>query len=259
MRRQRVVTSIATVLLAGGLLGSCGGSGNPDLSAMSAKSIVGLASKNLAHEPSASISLSEHLAGGMLSAVIVSKRNGDSSSTLTLKNLDGATGTLEVVTVGHFSAFKVDTAFASSVIANHASSSGVPERLLRTIAKAIANRWLAASLLGKSGASGFAEISKSITLANFEASLRGVTGPIKKLGMKHLDGKKVMELRLGGPVVAVSADATPLPVALNPETKSMVLHLAYPGAVTIAKPKVASSFAELLTPSLAQLLARQGL
>ena len=77
--------------------------------------------------------------------------------------------------------------------------------------------------------------------------------------MKHLDGKKVMELRLGGPVVAVSADATPLPVALNPETKSMVLHLAYPGAVTIAKPKVASSFAELLTPSLAQLLARQGL
>ena len=108
---------MTTVLLAGALLSACGGSGAPDLSSMSARSIVNLAVKNLAHEPSASISLSEHLASGSLSAVILSERNGDSSSTLTLKNVDGATGTIQVVTIGGFSAYKVDNAFASSALA----------------------------------------------------------------------------------------------------------------------------------------------
>lgn len=259
MRGQKLLTAMATTLLAGALLSACGGSGAPDLSSMSARSIVKLALKNLAHEPSASISLNEDLGNGALSATILSERNGDSSSTLTLKNLDGATGTIDVVSIGTFSAFKVDAAFASSVIANRASSSGVPPRLLGTIATAIANHWMAGSLFGKSGASGFAQISKSITITNFEKSLRGATGSITKIGLETLHGKKVMELRLGGPVVAVSADATPLPVALKPSTTSITIGLTYPGAVAIAKPKAATSFAQLLSPELAKVLAERGL
>jgi len=250
---------MTTVLLAGALLSACGGSGAPDLSSMSARSIVNLAVKNLAHEPSASISLSEHLASGSLSAVILSERNGDSSSTLTLKNVDGATGTIQVVTIGGFSAYKVDNAFASSVIAAHASSSGVPPRLLGTIATAISNHWMAASLLGKSGASGFAEISTAITIANFEKSLRGLTGSITKLGLKRLHGKQVMELGIQGGVAAVSTNANPLPVALIPPKGSATLELSYPGAVVITKPKAATSFADLLSPQLAKLLSLKGL
>ena len=274
MSSRSQTLSLGGLVTAGALtLSACGSSGPsaPDLSTMSAKAIIKLATDNLKKEPSFEAKLTVPYTGqSTITMDIVSDRHGSAKIHATFNGTAPApNGSFEVVSSGGSVAVKFSKPLLEGILAQQKASSGLSPAVMNVVVSGMADHWISPSSLNKAGFGGFNQLTSGITqiqsglsLKNLEQTLGTANGPlgasIAKDGTTTYHGDKVAKLTGANGVVYISTNATPLPVYAGSHDGSEGLELSYPGTVTITVPRSTFNLLKVLSEAIAKDLNAGG-